>query len=180
MALASTPRVRRLLALLPAAVHQRALRGKLLEGLRPRLAQASRDRAQHMSCRLSRKQGQCDDQVDHQLPVEFLLARFPGLLVSEHLIRICGQTYNLLLKDKLTKANAMLYDGTQIRMTDGLGGDDRFQHVQGHLLTQLVVEREMAYATRHEATPSCDSVDRFLQYVTASTKSTCHTTCPGG
>jgi hypothetical protein len=34
-----------------------------------------------------------------------------------HLIRICGQTYNLSLKDKLTEANAMLYDGTQIRIT---------------------------------------------------------------
>src|SRR5439155_23344579 len=81
------------------------------------------------------KQGQRDDQVDHQLHVEFLLALFPSLLVAEYL-------------------------------ADGVCWDDRFQQVQPHLLTHLVVEGEMAYAKGHEATPSCDIIRRFLQYVT--------------
>ncbi len=99
------------------------------------MAQTRGDLLKHMARRLRGKQSQRDDQVDHELHVEFFLALFPGVTIAEHLL-------------------------------DSMRGDDRFQHVQPHLLAQLVIEGDLAYATRHEATPFCDNDDRFLQYVT--------------
>jgi hypothetical protein len=111
------------------------LSGQVLNWLRPQMAQACGDRAQYMGCRLGRKQGQRNDQVDNQLHVEFPLACFPGLLAAED-------------------------------VADGVCWDDRFQHVQPHLVRHLVVEGEMAYVNGHGATPSCDITRRFFQYVT--------------
>src|SRR5215471_9358300 len=51
-------------------------------------------------------------------------------------------------------------------VADGVCWDDRFQQVQPHLLTHLVVQGEMTYAQGHGATPSCDITRRFFPSVT--------------